>query len=63
LDDKGCLRMKPTADHPGWVPVWPSSFELDTSGRKVRVLNGRGEVVAEVNKKAVMGGGDITKQR
>jgi hypothetical protein len=64
LDDKGCIRMLLPGKGPesGWVPVWPSDFELDTGGGKVRILNGRGKVVAEVGKRVVMGGGDITKR-
>jgi hypothetical protein len=64
LDDKGCLRMTVPGERPevGEVPVWPSAFELDTGGGKVQVLNGRGQVVAEVGKKVVMGGGEISKE-
>ena len=66
LDDEGCIRMTIPGEGPesGWVPVvWPSYLELDTGGGKVRILDRRsGRVVAEVGKRVIMGGGEITRE-
>lgn len=63
LDDVGCIRMKPAPDDPGWVPIWPAKFALNTRGAEVRILDGKGRVVAEVGEKVVMGGGEVGLQK
>jgi hypothetical protein len=65
LDDEGCIRMTLPGEDPesDRVPVWPPNFELDAGGGKVRILDRRsGRVVAEVGKRVIMGGGDITRE-
>jgi hypothetical protein len=64
LDDAGCLRMLPGKElEGGWVPVWPPYFEVETSGERVRVVDGRNcRTVAEVGRGVVMGGGDISEE-
>jgi hypothetical protein len=54
--------MRTSADDPGRVPLWPSGFELDTTGGKIRVLNGNGRVVARAGEEVVMGGGDVPRE-
>lgn len=63
LDDRGCLRMLPGKEiQSGWVPIWPSYFEVDADGPSVRIVDQRkSRVVAEVGKEMVTGGGDIGK--
>jgi len=63
LDERGCLRVKITADDPGYVPVWPPDFDLDVGNGEVRVLDGGGRVVAEVGEKVVMGGASSGNRR
>jgi hypothetical protein len=60
LDEKGCLRL-PTREggHSAIVPVWPPDFELKSSGGEIRVLNGRGRVVARVGERVLMGGNPL----
>ncbi len=62
VDGEGCLRTKVSAEDPGSVPLWPSSFELDTEGDKIQVLDGKGRVVARVGDEVDMGGGDVTRE-
>ncbi len=57
LDRKGCLRI--VAGDSTTVPIWPSTFEPDTSGSGVRVLDGD-RVVAQVGKWVRMGGGETS---
>ena len=59
LDDRGCIRMKSSPADPGWVVIWPSQFELDTTGNEVRILVDRGHLRAQVGEEVVMGGGEI----
>ena len=63
VDDEGCIRMKPTPKDPGFVPIWPSDYELDTEGDKIQILNGKGKVVAQIGKEVSMGGGQVDVQR
>jgi hypothetical protein len=61
LDEKGCLRITRDGE-PGpqdLVPIWPSTFEPDTSGGEVRILDGE-RMVAQVGKAVVMGGGETS---
>ena len=61
LDGKGCLRITRNGE-PGpqdLVPIWPSTFEPDTSGGGVRILDGE-RVVAQVGKAVEMGGGETS---
>jgi hypothetical protein len=63
VDEEGCLRTKYSADDPGEVILWPSGFELDTTGgKKMRVLNRNGRVVARVDEEVVMGGGAVARK-
>lgn len=57
LDRKGCLKIV-SGDY-ATVPIWPSSFEPDTSGNVVRILDGD-RVVAQVGKRVSMGGGETS---
>ena len=57
LDRKGCLRI--VAEDSTTAPIWPSTFEPDTSGSGVRVLDGD-RVVARVGKWVRMGGGETS---
>ena len=61
LDGKGCLRIT-RSGKPGpqdLVPIWPSSFEPDTSGGEVRILDGE-RVVAQVGKVVELGGDETS---
>ena len=63
LDGKGWLRITRNADFgtQDLVPIWPSTFEPDTSGGEVLKLDGE-RVVAQVGK-AVEGGGGETSAK
>jgi hypothetical protein len=64
LDREGCLRVDdPTfaQDDPGYVPVWPPQYKPDAEGDDVRILDGKGRVVARVGEKVDMGGGEIDR--
>ena len=61
LDDRGCLRIKASADASGEVPLWPSYYSLDTSDERVRVLDEEGRTVAEVGETMAAGGGSVSK--
>jgi hypothetical protein len=63
VDEEGCIRMKPLPQDPGFVPIWPPDYELDTEGDKIEILNGKGKVVAQVGKEVSMGGGQVDVQR
>ena len=63
LDDEGCIRMKPLPQDPGFVPIWPSDYELDIEGDKIQILNGEGKVVAQIGEEVSMGGGQVDVQR
>ena len=63
VDDEGCIRMKPLPQDPGFVPIWPSNYELDTEGDKIQILNAKGKVVAQVGEEVSMGGGQVDVQR
>ncbi len=56
LDGAGCLRLG--GEGGSLVPVWPPGFGLEASGEEVRILNGKGQVVARVGDRVVMGGGE-----
>jgi hypothetical protein len=58
LDDDGCIRFKPLPKDPGLIPIWPAEFELDVRGGEIRILNGRGRVVAKVGQEVNMMGGE-----
>ena len=62
MDGEGCLRMKAGADDPGSVPLWPADFELDSDAVPIQVLNRNGEVVAQVGREVVMGGGTVSQE-
>lgn len=62
VDGEGCLRVKATADEPGYVTLWPAAFELDADGVPMQVFNGNGKVVARVGKEVVMGGGTVSQE-
>ncbi len=71
LSEKDCLLIKPLpgnnakfpgadpSEFRGSVPLWPSNYGLDTGGGEVRMLDGRGWVVAQVGEKVWNGGGGI----
>ena len=62
LDREGCLRVNdPTldSDDPGYVPVWPPQYKPDTEDDVVRILDGKGRIVARVGEGVYMGGGEI----
>ena len=73
LDGKGCLRPTRNADPgpqgtrcpgPGaqdLVPIWPSTFEPNTSGGEVRILAGQ-RMVAQVGKAVEMCGGETSAE-
>jgi hypothetical protein len=63
VDDEGCIRMKPLPQDPGFVPIWPSDYGLDTEGDKLQILDGKGKVVAQVGEEVSMGGGQVDVQR
>ena len=63
VDEEGCIRMKPLPQDPGYVPIWPSDYELDTGGGKIQILNGKGKVVARVGEEVSMGGGQVDVQK
>ena len=63
LDDEGCLRIEEPPGHTDTVPIWPTDFELDTSGEEVSVLDEEGRVAATVGEKVYMGGGGVPKDR
>jgi hypothetical protein len=62
VDGEGCLRVKATADDPGYVTLWPAAFELDADAAPIQVLNENGKVVARVGRKVVMGGGTVGQE-
>ncbi len=64
LGEEGCLRVKSSADDSsGWVPIWPASYELVTRGEEIRILDGKGRVVAQVGKEVSIGGGEAGLQK
>jgi hypothetical protein len=62
LDGEGCLRVRAGANGPTWVPVWPADYRLSTGTGAVRVKGPDDRTVAEVGKKASMGGGEVGLQ-
>ena len=59
MGEEGCLRVRPSADDSGgWVPIWPASYEPATRGEEIRILDGKGRVVAQVGKEVSIGGGE-----
>jgi hypothetical protein len=60
LDGAGRLRVGDvtTRGGLGYVPLWPPQYELETGGA-IRVLDGKGRVVAKVEEDGTMGGGGI----
>ncbi|MDP9479839.1 MAG: hypothetical protein M3R38_29960 [Actinomycetota bacterium] len=55
LDDEGCLRVRYRGGSS--VILWPAGFRPDEAGGEVRVLDGRGRVVARVGEGVYMAGG------
>ena len=64
LGDRGCLRVNdPGAKGDlGFVPLWTPQYELGTGNDGIRILDGRGRVVARVGEKVIMGGGGIDRK-
>lgn len=58
LDDESCLRVE-WPRHGSVVPIWPSDYKLDVTGREVRVLAKSGRVAARVGEEVYMSGGEI----
>ncbi len=54
--------MKLSAEDPGYVPIWPSQYMLDTEGGEVQILAQKGRVVAQVGEEVAMGGGVVGLQ-
>lgn len=62
LDREGCLRVNDPSldsDDPGYVPVWPPQYKPDAEDDVVRILDGKGRVVARAGEGVYMGGGEI----
>lgn len=55
LDHAGCLRVRYGGGSS--VIVWPTGFEPEKVDGEVRVLDGKGKVVARVGERAYMAGG------
>ena len=46
----------------GFVPLWTPQYEPDTGNDGIRILDGRGRVVARVGEHVTMGGGGIDRK-
>lgn len=60
VDKKGCLRMHNPGEGLGFLLVWPADFEMSTEGGEIRILNGKGLVMARVGDVIRIGGGGIS---
>ena len=59
VDRKGCFRMRTPGEKLGLLLIWPSRFQLETGGGSIRILNGRGQVVAKPGDNLRIGGGEV----
>ena len=57
VDGRGCFRMRSPGQKLGLLLIWPAHFRLETGGGKVRILNGKGRVVAKPGDELRVGGG------
>lgn len=56
-DDGGCLRFG-SGPYAGSLPIWPPGYALRAEGGDVRVVDGRGQVVARVGDEVRAGRGE-----
>jgi hypothetical protein len=54
----GCLRIESIYDDTSYLPVWPPEFELGSDDDEIQVLDGVGQIVAQVGEEIYMGGGE-----
>lgn len=57
IDDRNCLRLE--ARNASYVPLWPSNFDLNTTGEDVHVADGEGKVVGRVGGRVSAGGNGV----
>ena len=57
VDGRGCFRMRSPGQKLGLLLIWPAHFRLETGEGKVRILNGKGRVVAKPGDELRVGGG------
>ena len=60
VDEASCLRLEAARGYASdYLPVWPAGYSLDREGRRLRVLDEKGQVVGEVGQEFRLGGGEI----
>lgn len=58
---KGCLRIESGYGEQSHVAIWPFEFGFRESGGSVHILNGEGQVVAQIGDRIRGGGGEIPR--
>ncbi|CAN5875775.1 hypothetical protein BH23ACT11_BH23ACT11_25560 [soil metagenome] len=59
LDEKGCFRIKSVEGRRGHVPIWPPTFKVRVEGEEITILDGQGDLVAQVGERLLVGGGEF----
>lgn len=61
MDEEGCLRRKHRSDERGDLLIWPHGYSLRTEGGEIQILDGKGQVLAQVGDRIEVGGGYVPR--
>jgi hypothetical protein len=56
---EGCLRIQSSYGEESYAAIWPFEFSFSKNGGNVHILNGEGQVVAQVGDQIRVSGGEI----